>query len=203
MTKIDWAVAESTYVTKPEASYDWLAQMFGVAKTTIVRRAVKRAWPKKREQYTEKRINMLEERTLQKRTDVEERHLRILRNIQAIFHTQTLQLLTKQYNDEELTLKEVRSLANMTSAMTKAIMTERTILGLPSKLIRIKNTEVIENIQRIMGYKEEPLDQKYRETKALLEGINIEAILKHKKILENYVDKVEETGDYTVEHPLW
>lgn len=37
----------------------------------------------------------------------------------------------------------------------------------------------------------------------MLESLDIEAIIKHKKILESYVKKVEKTGDYTVEHPLW
>jgi hypothetical protein len=146
---------------------------------------------------------MLEERTLEKRVDVEERNLRILRNIQALFHNQTVGYLLKQRRGEELTRKEISSLADMTSAMTKAIMTERAILGLRSKPIRIKNAEVVENIQRIMGHKVEPLDQKYRETKALLEGIDIDAIIKHKEILERYAKKVEQTGDYSVEHPLW
>jgi hemerythrin len=203
MSKVDWAVAESTYVTKPEASYDWLAQMFGTAKSTVVRQAVKRNWPKKREEYTEKRIQALEENVLETRLQVEERHLKTLRLTQTVFHNQIVRLANKQQQDEGTNGKEWNTIASLTRAMTKAIMTERTILGLSSKPIRIKNAEAIENIQRIMGHKVEPLDQKYRESKALLEGIDIEAILKHKKILEQYVKKVEETGDVTIEHPLW
>ena len=35
MSRIDWAVAEVKYVTKPEASYDWIAKLFNVDKTTV------------------------------------------------------------------------------------------------------------------------------------------------------------------------
>lgn len=65
MSKVDWAVAESTYVTKHHVSYDFLANLFGVAKSTVVRYAVKESWPEKRHNYTKMRILALEERTLQ------------------------------------------------------------------------------------------------------------------------------------------
>ena len=203
MSRVDWVEAEVKYVTKPEASYDWLAQLFGVAKTTIVRHAAREEWPKKRKEYTQRRINVLEERILEKSVDVDERHLRILRQTQLTFHNEILRLGLQQIRGEETDKKAWRMIASLTNAMSKAIMTERAILGLPTKQIRVTNPEEIENIQRQRGLKTEPPYQKYRETKALLEGIDIDAILKHKKILEAYVKKVEATGDYNVEHPLW
>ena len=203
MSKVDWAQAEVKYVTKPEASYDWLAQLFGVAKTTIVRHAMKEEWPKKRKEYKQKRIDILEQRILEKSADVDARHLRILRNTQISFHNEITRLGLKQQRGEDVDGKAWRTIANLTNAMTKAIMTERAILGLSTKLIRITDPEEIKNIQCQRGIKTEPPYLKYRETKALLEGIDIDAILKHKKILESYVKKVEETGDHNVEHPLW
>lgn len=203
MSKLDWAVAESTYITKSEASYDWLAQMFGVAKSTIVRRAVKRSWPEKREKYVQKRIDTLEERTLEKRVDVEERELKILRNVITLFHNEILRLGLRQQQGDDVRRDEWSTIASLTHAITKAIMTERTILGLPSKLIRIKNQEAIKDIQEMMGYTHVPFYEQYRLTKELLEGIDIDAIMKHKKILEKYVEEVEETGDVNTEHPLW
>ena len=98
---------------------------------------------------------------------------------------------------------EWMSIASLTKAMTKAIMTERAILGLSTKLVRVTDPEEIDRIQRMRGRKSDPLDKKYRETKALLEGVDLDAILKHRKILEDYVKKVERTGDYSIEHPLW
>lgn len=203
MSRVDWVQAEVKYVTKQEVSYDWLAQLFGVAKTTIVRHAVKEEWPKKRKDYIEKRISVLEERTMQKRIDVDERHLRNLRTTQAVFNNEIVRLGLKQQRGENIATKEWNAIARLTSAMVKAIMAERDLLGLPTKLIRVTDPAEIERIQRAKGIKEDPPYQKYRETKAILEGIDIEAILKYKKILEKYVKKVEETGDYNIEHPLW
>jgi len=203
MSKVDWVEAEVKYVTKPEVSYDWLAQLLGTAKSTIVRHAVKEEWPKKRKEYKQKRITVLEERILEKSADVDERHLKILRHTQVSFHNRILDLGLKQQRGELVDSKAWRTIASLTDAMTKAIMAERAILGLPTKQIRITDPEALDNIQRQRGIKTEPPYQKYRETKALLEGIDIDAILKHKKILESYVKKVEETGDYSVEHPLW
>ena len=203
MSKLDWAVAESTYITKSEASYDWLAQMFGVAKSTIVRRAVKLEWSQKREQYIRKRIRVLEERTLESRIQVEERQLRALRNVQTIFSREVIRIGKKQENREDVTRKEWYGLARITKEALAAIMMERTILGLPSKLIRIKNEEVIKDIQEMMGYKDEPLWQKYTLSKQLLESTDLDAIKKHLELLKQYTDKVEKTGDYTVKHNLW
>lgn len=204
MSRIDWAEAEVKYVTKPEASYDWLAQLFGVAKSTVVRRAVKRNWPEKRERYTERRIDELEQRILKSRVDIEERQLKALGNAIALFNNQSVTLLRKQILNEEITRKEWRSMFDMTHSATKAIMTERVILGLPTKQVRITDAEAIENVRQMTGSAEpEPIYQKYQETKRMLESLDIDAIIKHKKILESYVKKVEKNGDYTIEHPLW
>lgn len=203
MSKVDWAVAEAKYITKPQASYDWVAQMFDTTKITVVRHAKKRSWQQKRKKYTEDRIEELLRRSFEKRADVDERHLRALRITQYTFHKEIVRLGQKQANGDNIPSKEWSHLASLSNAIAKAIMTERTILGLSTKPIKVTDPEEIDRIQREKGYKTESLDQKYRETKALLEGIDIEAILKHKEILEDYVKKVEETGDYNVEHPLW
>ena len=203
MSRVDWALAEAKYVTKPEASYDWIAQMFDTSKITVVRHAKKQSWQQKRKKYTDDRIEELIRRSLETRVDVDERHLRALRITQHTFHQEVLRLGQRQANGEVIPSKEWMRVASLTNAVTKAMMTERAILGLTTKLIRITDPKEINRIQQEKGYKAEPLYQKYRETKALLEGIDLEAILKHKKILEDYVNKVEQTGDYSVEHPLW
>ena len=203
MSRVDWAVAEAKYVTKPEASYDWIAQMFDTTKITVVRHAKKRSWQEKRKKYTDDRIEELIRRSFETRVDVDERHLKALRITQYTFHQEILRLGRRQMDGGTITNKEWMSIASLTKAMTKAIMTERAILGLSTKLVRVTDPEEIDRIQRMRGRKSDPLDKKYRETKALLEGIDLEAILKHRKILEDYVKKVEQTGDYSVEHPLW
>lgn len=203
MSRVDWATAEAKYVSKPEASYSWVAQMFGTTKVTVVRHAKKRSWQQKRRKYTESKIEELLRRSFETRVDVDERHLRSLRIAQHTFHKEIIRLGQKQINNETVTSKEWSHIASLTNAATKAIMTERAILGLSTKLIKVTEPEEIDKIRREKGYETESLDQKYRETKALLEGIDLEAILKHKRILEDYVKKVEQTGDYSVEHPLW
>ncbi|GEM_PF-4217107 len=203
MGKVNWIEAESTYITKPQASYDWIARMFDTTKITVVRHAKKRSWQKKRRQYTEDRIEALIRRSFETRVDVDERQLRTLRLTQNVFHREIVRLIQKQANSEDITSKEWMHVASSTNAAIKAIMAERTILGLPVKPVRVTNPEGIDRIRRAKGYNTESLDQKYRETKALLEGIDLDAIKKHKKILEDYVNKVEETGDYSVKHPLW
>lgn len=203
MSRIDWAVAEVKYVTKPEASYDWIAKLFNVDKTTVVRHAVRRSWPVKRERYTEKRIEELEKRTLQTRVDADERHLRILRYSQAFFNNELVGLLRKQDAGLEVTRKEIRGIVGITNAMMKSIMTERTILGLPVKIHRITDQEVLKDLQEMMGYTKVPFWQKYTLTKQLLESTDIEKIKKHLKLLEDYKKKVDRTGDMTIKHPLW
>lgn len=203
MSKVDWAVVEAKYITKPQASYDWIAQMFDTTKITVVRHAKKRSWQQKRRKYSDDRIEELIRRSFEKRVDVDERHLHALRLTQYIFHKEIVRLGQKQVNGEDVPTKEWLRLASLSNAVTRAIMAERKILGLSTKLAKVSNPEEVDKIQREKGYKTEPLYQKYRETKALLKGIDLEAILKHKKILEDYVKKVERTGDYNVEHPLW
>lgn len=203
MSRIDWAEAEVKYVTKPQASYDWLAKLFGVDKTTVVRHAVRHSWTEKREEYTQRRITELERALLETRLEVEERELKALRLSQALFHNEIVRLLLKQQRGEEITTKEWRGIVSLTGASIKSIMTERTILGLPTKIHKITDQEVLKDLQEMMGYTKVPFWQKYTLIKQLLESTDIEAIKKHIELLKQYTNYVEETGDETAKHPLW
>jgi len=184
MSKIDWAVAEATYITKSDTSYDTLASLFGTAKTTIVRHARKRDWQAKKERYTERRIDELQRRTLETRVQAEERELKTLRLTQTLFHNQVIRLLRKQRNNEEVTRKEWRSVAEGTSAMIKAIFAERIILGLRTKKVLVRDKDDISAYQLIMNHSEESPREEYENFNDSVK--DLEKLLDHLKRHELY-----------------
>lgn len=186
MGKVDWTLAELTYITNDSVSYTDIAEHFGVAKSTIVRHAVKTGWPEKRREYAERRIAKLEEKTMEKRVDVEERQLERLRLAQSAFHIELVRIGKKQLAGEEVTHKEVVAVTSLTGALTKAIMMERAILGLSTKPLRIKDDDAIHEYKRLMGYEEESSKKHVKELKSTLESLD--RMIERRQIIQAMID---------------
>lgn len=168
MGKIDWYDVEYDYLSQADLSYGDIAFKYGVAKSTVVRRAKKGDWVNKRLALKEKRVEELLLRTNQEKVEVEERELRILRAIQALAAKQLQTIYAKQKKGAELTDRDIRVISKISSLHHNNMMLERTILGLPTKPIRITNEEAIENFQIMMGYIDEPLARKLESRKEMI-----------------------------------
>lgn len=191
MSKVDWALAEASYVALETTSYDDIAKRFGVAKSTVVRRAVKYGWYKRRQGYEAQRIGMLEAQTLIERVEVEEKQLKKLRIAEAIIHNQILELGVKQQNGEKLTPSELRAIPELTATLTSTITAERKILGLTYKPIRVTDPEVIESVQVAMGLKPDP--EEGRDYQKLKEAhMSLERMIERQKMIESMMEKYDE-----------
>lgn len=146
MGKIDWYDVEYEYLSQADLSYSDIANKYGVAKSTVVRRAQKGDWVNKRLALKEKRVEELLQRTNQEKIEVEERELRILRAIQALAAKQLQTIYAKQKKGAELTDRDLRVISKISSLHHKNMMLERALIGLPTELVRITNPEYIDEI---------------------------------------------------------
>lgn len=191
MGKVDWALAEASYVALKTTSYADIAKKFGVAKSTVVRRAVKYGWKKRREGYEAQRIGILEARTLEDRVAAEAKQLKQLRIAQKIINNQILELGLKQQNGKTLTPSERRAISELTTTLTKVITAERKIMGMTYKPIRVTDPEVIESVQVAMGLKPDPEDRKgYEKLKEA--HMSLERMIVREKMLRRMMEQYDE-----------
>lgn len=192
MGKVDWTLAELLYITNDDVSYSDIAKHYNVAKSTVVRHAAKTEWPAKRRDYAERRIATLEKKTMQTRVDAEERQLKTLRVAQAVFNNEILRLGDKQTRGLDISRKEVRNITQLTHAITKAIMAERTILGLSTKLLQIRDEDAIHEYKVLMGLEEEtPAEQ----VKGLKDDLQmLDRMIERRRMIQGMIDRYEEDG---------
>lgn len=186
MTKVDWTALEASYITGGSVSYDMLAKKYRLAKSTVVRQAKSRHWAQKRAAYEKMRIEKISKRRMESQVDVEERQLRVLRNIQIACNNEILKLGKKQESGMSLTDREVRSMSTTTSTMFRAMMSERLILGMTTKAVRLTDPEDIDAYLIAIGLKEEPIDTQYNELKEL--NTDLKTLIEHQKRIQSYID---------------
>src|SRR5690606_8695679 len=117
---------------------------------TVVRRAKKYFWQQSREEYQYQRIAMARKARLRSAAEVDEKHLMMIQHTQGILNTQFLRLAVKYQEEGRLSPREFKNMMSAESAMMRYIELERKILGLPTKAVRLSNTEDINDyLERI------------------------------------------------------
>ncbi|MFY9228568.1 MAG: hypothetical protein WAO28_04590 [Candidatus Microsaccharimonas sp.] len=181
MTRVNWAELEVVYIVGGKLSYQDLANTYGVAKSTVVRHAKKHSWKDKRQQFNDERIAEVLRRTNQDRIQVEERHLRILKANQALVGREIKTMILKHMKTGSLSTEDWTTINMIYNIFSKAMMTERAIIGLSSKPVRITNPEYMEQYQIDMGYIAEPYDKTAK---------RIEDTMKSLKSVENRIKRM-------------
>ncbi len=187
-------MAELEYVTMSKVSYDAIAKRHKVAKSTVVRRATKHDWKEKRVAFQNERFTRARKLRMESVADIDERHLKKLQLVQEVMNHEFMRLSHKLVTKGELTPRENRIVFDFIGPYTKAIMTERAILGLRTKPVRITNPEDIEAYLVAVGLKEPPADQAYRNAKEAVE--NLDRLIEHRQRMQSYIDEVDQRGSY-------
>lgn len=193
MGKVKWDEALALYVTQHNESYEKLAKRYGVAKSTIVRHAVKHDWPLVKDKYHKSRVKRLTGSIFQARIETDERHLKLAQLIQAVANTEARRLALKVQQGYELTRPEARSMTDLMAVVQKGVRLERIILGLPMRPIRMTDPQAFAEIRGPDPHSPEEPWEFYRDAKK-----NIKILDKHRAMLQRYIDRVEETGSYSV-----
>lgn len=186
MAKVDWIQAEIEYITSVKISYDDIAKRHKVAKPTVVRRAKKEIWKAKRADFQAERVARARQLRMESKTEIDERHLRKLRMAQDIMNHEYGRLSTKLLTDGELTPQETRIVFDFIGPYIKAVMAERAILGLRTKLVRITNPEDIEAYLEAVGLKEPSPRKRYEELKE--QHVDLQKLIEHEKRLRSYIE---------------
>ncbi len=172
--------AELSYVARPKLSYGAIAKRYKVAKSTVVRHAVKHEWPEKRAKYQKERIKLARKLTAESQYESDDRHLKRLQLIQTVIHNDFMRIAIKQEEGREVTHQEMQRLFGHITPMTKAIMAERAILGLPTKVTRITDPEQIIEYTRAMNGPT-PAEQ-YAELREI--EVDLDKLIEYKKRIQ-------------------
>lgn len=193
MGSLNWLEARLLYCANESVSYDMLAKSYKVAKSTITRRAAREHWPQLRKEYQDKKLQKLLKKNMENQVEIEERQLKSLRIAIATEHNVIVRIAQKTAAGTE-TAQDMRKLSAATDALYKSIMMERTILRLPTKPVRLKDPEDIEEYKIMVGLKEPPIDENYRKTNEAIESLD--RMIERQKMLEAMRDEVDKRGSY-------
>jgi hypothetical protein len=170
-----------------------------VAKSTITRRGVKEDWTSLRLQFQEKKQKKLMELNATKQAEVEERQLRSLQMTQNVA-MRIVYEVGKKTETGTASVRDVNRLASASIALNKAIMLERTLLGLRTKPVTFRTPEDIEEYQILVGLKEPPADALHNKTKQAVESLD--RIIERRQMLQSMIDEVDERGSYQLQFML-
>lgn len=193
MTKINWLEARLMYCADSQLSYDLLAKRYKVAKSTITRRAKREGWPQIRQEFQDEKLKRLLKKNINHQSEVEERHLATIRLAIKVAHNSIVEAGNKAAMGTH-TAKDLRIIDAASSALYKNIMLERTILRLPTKPVRLSDSDQIEEHLIMMGLKESPADIHYRETKEALK--TLDRMIERRQMLQRMIDDVDKRGAY-------
>lgn len=189
----NWLEARLLYCANESVSYDMLAKRYKVAKSTITRRAAREHWPQLRQEYQDEKLRKLLKKNMNNQIEVEERQLKSLRIAIATEHNVIVRIAQKTAAGTE-TAQDMRKLSAASDALYKSIMMERTILRLPTKPVKLKSPEDIEEYKAMMGLTEPPVDKQYRETKEAIESLD--RMIERQKMLQSMIDETNKRGAF-------
>lgn len=193
MGSLNWLEARLMYCANESVSYDMLAKRYKVAKSTITRRAARERWPQLRQEYQDEKLKKLLKKNMNNQIEIEDRQLKSLRIAIATEHNVIVRIARKTVEGTE-TAQDMRKLSAATDALYKSIMMERTILRLPTKPVRLKTPEDIEEYKVMMGLIEPPVDQRYRDTKDAIESLD--RMIERRQMLQSMIDETNKRGRY-------
>jgi len=141
MSKIDWVEARSLYVYDERNSYGKIAKKYKVAKSTVQRHANKHHWQEDRWKFQNEISKRIKNKKLENMEKAEERQIELLQKIQNIMTRGVNYYHRIQKDDGGLSDDQFKKLMKLYSTMHKAIMFERTILGLPNRITRFTEAD--------------------------------------------------------------
>lgn len=193
MSKVNWGEALALYVTQHTETYGKLAKRYGVAKSTIVRHAVKHNWQKIRVQYRTDRLNKLTGEIKQARVEADERHLVIAKLLVDVSRIEANRLAFKLQEQGGLSHADIRAMGDAIAIAQKGIKLERILLGLPTRPVRMTDPQAFAEIKGPDPHLPEEPWEFYKYAKKAIKKLD-----RHRDLLQRYIDKVEETGGYVV-----
>lgn len=157
-TKIDWFEARKRYLSDTTIGIREIAKEFGVARTTVERRAKSEGWTELRQELGEKAFNELTEKLVATKVSANDRHLHHYQNLQALANRSIKEmdegtiLLDRKGNPlyerlKDGTVRVIRrpintfELEKLAKAVKTAIDGERVILGLPTSVSALTDNE--------------------------------------------------------------
>lgn len=153
-TKVDWLEVKKEYLSDSTTSYRSLAKKYGVSFTTLEKRANREGWSELRQELVEKAEEAFKEKLLKTKSEANNRHLTHYQNIQAIANKSINEMANKNYlldkagnlyldrrgNPVQRPINPFE-LEKLAKAMKEAINGERVVLGLPTSVSAITDTE--------------------------------------------------------------
>ena len=196
MTKVDWSKLELEYTTKTRLSYDIIAKRYGLAKSTVVRRAKKEDWKGKRERFQKELINRARKSSLESAEETNNRHLQRTYMIQDMVRVETSKFIKKMADGDTMSSKDTRSMLKLFDAYFKAVMMERRIKGLNTKpvQVRLNDRDDIDYYLEALGLIEPPADHTYKEVKGVID--DLDELIAYRRKMQSYIDQVDERGKY-------
>lgn len=145
--KIDWIEAQIYYLADNTRSYKDVAQKFGVSSTAVEQRAAKEHWVELRNSLGEKTIQKVEAELVDRKAEINERHSRHYRNMQAmagnllLIANNTIQKKMAEKGTDNVTIYEEGLISPsrvkfLYEALKIAIDGERVTVGLPTSVER-------------------------------------------------------------------
>jgi len=147
--RIDWLAARKFYVANTMVSYKDVAAEFAVSTTSVERHARKENWKLQRDKIEDKAVEKFEGEIVDKKSEVNDRHTIVYRNMQSLASAQLL-LAYEEFkkaqaaNPTNLSIHDDRiiktyHMRDLFESLKLAIDGERVTLGLP---ITVTNTQI-------------------------------------------------------------
>ncbi len=193
MGKVNWINERIRYCADENATYDLIAKTYHVAKSTITRRAARERWPQLRQEYQAARHKNLTKANINKQNEVEEKHLKTIRMAITAANNTIVGVANKVAAGTQ-TPEDMRQLNAATSALYKSILLERVILRLPTKPVILNNQPDIDEYKVMMGLKEPPLNQGYRNLKEA--SLSFERMIERQKMIDGMIEETNRQGAY-------
>lgn len=193
MGKVVWIDARLEFLMDTSVTYGSLAKKYGVSPSTIQRRAIRDGWLEERELVLEKVHKNALKLGIEEKAQIDERHLARYRLMQ--------QLSNRIIYDTEMKAQEgtadsrdYSASLQATTTLFKAIMAERSLLGLTTRPVVFRDPEQILEYQRNIGMIPAPINQDYKD--AVKEEAMLDQFIKRRQKLRKYIKDTNERGTY-------
>lgn len=131
LNSVNWVEAKRLYITDSRYSYRKLAETYGVSKAVIQKRATKEGWSTQRNQFTNEIIQETLRLGKEDIAEINARHVRMLK----IAQTEAYRALMAAYDpDSGCNLVAAKDMRRLSATLSKLVMQERKILGIPPVL---------------------------------------------------------------------
>lgn len=160
MGRVNWIDARDMYIRDTRNSYSYIAQVYGVSKSTIQAKATKENWPELRRRGVKQAVSVHASKQELVAQEMNDRHLDLYKGIEAVAANL---LFDYSQLSRDNKLKDVTTLGTLARVLKLAITEQRKILGLPDgnpddwedlkKLPEISVDDAVEAIDKLIARK--------------------------------------------------